>query len=102
MKLKLILLTFRDFCVIRGQKIQTLNNQLIKTLAENQKLPIVAKAQHQVKAAARTLTNNTRVSKPLALNALLDYYLKSPYCSHKVVSILISTTLIPIIKYLIP
>ena len=69
MKLKIILLTFRDFCVFRGQKIQTLNNQLIKTLAENQKLPIIKNAQHQVKAAARTLADNTRVSEPLALNA---------------------------------
>jgi hypothetical protein len=31
------------------------------------------KAQHQVKAAARTLADNTRVSEPLALNALLGY-----------------------------
>ena len=29
------------------------------------------KAQHQVKAAARTLVDNTRISEPLALNALL-------------------------------
>ena len=69
MKLKIILLTFRDFCVFRGQKIQPLNNKLIKTLAENQKLPILNNAQHQVKAAARTLVDNTRVSEPLALNA---------------------------------
>jgi hypothetical protein len=31
----------------------------------------LTKAQHQVKAAARTLADNTRVSEPLALNALL-------------------------------
>jgi len=72
MKLKIILLTFRDFCVFRGQKIQTLNNQLIKTLAENQKLPIIKNAQQNVQGAARTLTDNTRVSEPLPCNTMLD------------------------------
>ena len=48
-------------------------NKPLNFVAEISPSGVNEKAQHQVKAAARTLADNTRVSEPLALNALLDY-----------------------------